>query len=240
MHSRADRIMIKMKKIAIVEDEPAIRENYIEMLSAQGYQVSGFADRASAEAAFKNALPDLAIVDIGLGHEIDGGFLLCQTLRSLSKTLPIIFLTARDSEIDTVCGLRMGADDYLTKDISLAHLAARIGALFRRMEALEQPADANALITRGQLTLDTQRMQVFWQQQLVDLTVTEFWMLHSLAQRPGHVKSRNDLMSDAKIYVDDSTITSHVKRIRKKFIALDSSFDCIDTVYGMGYRWEQY
>ena len=232
--------MIKMKKIAIIEDEPAIRENYIEMLSAQGYQVSGFENRASAEAEFKNALPDLAIVDIGLGHEIDGGFLLCQTLRSLSKTLPIIFLTARDSEIDTVCGLRMGADDYLTKDISLAHLAARIGALFRRIEALEQPADANALITRGQLTLDTQRMQVFWQQQLVDLTVTEFWMLHSLAHRPGHVKSRNDLMSDAKIYVDDSTITSHVKRIRKKFIALDSAFDCIDTVYGMGYRWEQH
>ncbi|MDC9525815.1 proteobacterial dedicated sortase system response regulator [Pseudoalteromonas sp. Angola-30] len=228
-----------MKKIAIIEDETAIRENYIEMLSAQGYQVSGFTDRVSAEIAFKDALPDLAIVDIGLGHEIDGGFLLCQTLRTLSKTLPIIFLTARDSEIDTVCGLRMGADDYLTKDISLAHLAARIGALFRRMEALEQPADANALITRGQLTLDTQRMQVFWQQQLVDLTVTEFWMLHSLAQRPGHVKSRNDLMSDAKIYVDDSTITSHVKRIRKKFIALDKNFDCIDTVYGMGYRWEQ-
>ena len=110
--------MIKMKKIAIVEDEPAIRENYIEMLSAQGYQVSGYENRPQAEAAFKEALPDLAIVDIGLGHEIDGGFLLCQTLRSLSKTLPIIFLTARDSEIDTVCGLRMGADDYLTKDIS--------------------------------------------------------------------------------------------------------------------------
>lgn len=230
---------VTMKKIAIIEDETAIRENYMEMLSAQGYSVSGYSDRQSAECAFNDALPDLAIVDIGLGHEIDGGFLLCQTLRSLSKTLPIIFLTARDSEIDTVCGLRMGADDYLTKDISMAHLAARIGALFRRMEALEQPADQNALINRGPLTLDTQRMQVFWQQQLVDLTVTEFWMLHSLAQRPGHVKSRHELMSDAKIYVDDSTITSHVKRIRKKFIALDTNFDCIDTVYGMGYRWEQ-
>jgi two-component system OmpR family response regulator len=228
-----------MKKIAIIEDETAIRENYIEMLSAQGYQVTGYGERATAETAFKETLPDLAIVDIGLGSEIDGGFLLCQTLRSLSKTLPIIFLTARDSEIDTVCGLRMGADDYLTKDISLAHLAARIGALFRRMEALEQPTDINALITRGPLTLDTQRMQVCWQQHVVDLTVTEFWMLHSLAQRPGHVKSRTDLMSDAKIFVDDSTITSHVKRIRKKFIAIDNQFNCIDTVYGMGYRWEQ-
>ncbi|WP_105174822.1 proteobacterial dedicated sortase system response regulator [Pseudoalteromonas sp. T1lg122] len=228
-----------MKKIAIVEDETAIRENYTEMLSAQGYQVVGFADRASAELAFSQSLPDLAIVDIGLGHEVDGGFLLCQTLRSLSKTLPIIFLTARDSEIDTVCGLRMGADDYLTKDISMAHLAARIGALFRRLDAFDQPADQTALLHRGPLKLDTQRMQVFWQEQLVDLTVTEFWMVHSLAQRPGHVKSRNELMSDAKIYVDDSTITSHVKRIRKKFIALDDAFDCIDTAYGMGYRWEQ-
>jgi len=228
-----------MKKIAIIEDETAIRENYTEMLTKQGYQVSGYASRAEAEIAFNDALPDLAIIDIGLGDEIDGGFALCQTLRSLSKTLPIIFLTARDSEIDTVCGLRMGADDYLTKDISLPHLAARIAALFRRMEALEAPILEENIITRGKLKIDNKRMQVFWLDGLLDLTVTEFWMVHSLTQRLGHVKSRNELMNDAKIYVDDSTITSHVKRIRKKFIKLDPEFDCIDTVYGMGYRWEQ-
>lgn len=228
-----------MKKIAIIEDEKAIRENYTEMLTKQGYQVSGYASRPEAEIAFNDALPDLAIIDIGLGYEIDGGFALCQTLRSLSKTLPIIFLTARDSEIDTVCGLRMGADDYLTKDISLPHLAARIAALFRRMEALEAPILEENIITRGKLKIDNKRMQVFWLDILLDLTVTEFWMVHSLTQRLGHVKSRNELMNDAKIYVDDSTITSHVKRIRKKFIKLDPEFDCIDTVYGMGYRWEQ-
>jgi len=228
-----------MKKIAIIEDETAIRENYTEMLTKQGYQVSGYASRPEAETAFNDALPDLAIIDIGLGDEIDGGFALCQTLRSLSKTLPIIFLTARDSEIDTVCGLRMGADDYLTKDISLPHLAARIAALFRRMEALEAPILEENIITRGKLKIDNKRMQVFWLDGLLDLTVTEFWMVHSLTQRLGHVKSRNELMNDAKIYVDDSTITSHVKRIRKKFIKLDPEFDCIDTVYGMGYRWEQ-
>ncbi|WP_042147533.1 MULTISPECIES: proteobacterial dedicated sortase system response regulator [unclassified Pseudoalteromonas] len=228
-----------MKKIAIIEDEKAIRENYTEMLTKQGYQVNGYASRPEAEMAFNDALPDLAIIDIGLGDEIDGGFALCQTLRSLSKTLPIIFLTARDSEIDTVCGLRMGADDYLTKDISLPHLAARIAALFRRMEALEAPILEENIITRGKLKIDNKRMQVFWLDTLLDLTVTEFWMVHSLTQRLGHVKSRNELMNDAKIYVDDSTITSHVKRIRKKFIKLDPQFDCIDTVYGMGYRWEQ-
>ena len=227
-----------MKQIAIVEDETAIRENYTEMLTKQCYQVQGYADRQSAELAFKQQLPDLAIVDIGLGDEIDGGFTLCQTLRSLSKTLPIIFLTARDSEIDTVCGLRMGADDYLTKDISLPHLAARIAALFRRMAALEVPVVAQNILTRGPLKIDTNRMQVSWHDHAIDLTITEFWMVHALAQRPGHVKSRNDLMTDAKIYVDDSTITSHVKRIRKKFIKVDADFNCVDTVYGMGYRWE--
>ena len=227
-----------MKRIVIVEDETAIRENYTEMLQGQGYDVTGFANRNSAEQAFAQQLPDLAIIDIGLGHEIDGGFMLCQSLRARSQTLPIIFLTARDSEIDTVCGLRMGADDYLTKDISMAHLAARIGALFRRIEAKDSPQEPEQTITQGALALDLKRMRATWSQQPVDLTVTEFWMVHSLAKRPGHVKSRDELMSDAKIYVDDSTITSHIKRIRRKFQAIDSSFDCIDTVYGMGYRWD--
>lgn len=226
-----------MKTIAIIEDQDAIRENYMDMLSGQGYQVKGFANRACAEQALVNELPDLAIIDIGLGDEIDGGFDLCRTLRAQSATLPIIFLTARDNEIDTVSGLRMGADDYLTKDISMAHLAARISAIFRRQQALNTPAQQDELLIRGKLSIDANRMQVRWLDTSIDLTVTEFWLVHALAKRPGHVKNRNDLMSEAKIYVDDSTITSHIKRIRKKFAAIDSSFDCIDTVYGMGYRW---
>lgn len=157
----------------------------------------------------------------------------------MSATIPIIFLTARDSDIDTVVGLRMGADDYLTKDISLPHLMARIAALFRRSELLSQAAtDTESLLEREKLTLDLNRMQVKWDDQTVDLTVTEFWLVHALAKRPGHVRSRQDLMQEAHVVVDDSTITSHVKRIRKKFIALDSNFDHIDTVYGMGYRWD--
>ncbi|WP_425416028.1 proteobacterial dedicated sortase system response regulator [Pseudoalteromonas qingdaonensis] len=208
------------------------------MLQGQGYEVQGFADRPSAELALSERLPDLAIVDIGLGNEIDGGFMLCQSLRARSQTLPIIFLTARDSEIDTVCGLRMGADDYLTKDISMAHLAARIAALFRRVEAQGLPSEQEDTLVQDKLELNLKRLRASWLGEAVDLTVTEFWMVHSLAKRPGHVKSRDELMSDAKIYVDDSTITSHVKRIRRKFQALDAQFDCIDTVYGMGYRWE--
>ncbi|MGF1769953.1 proteobacterial dedicated sortase system response regulator [Enterovibrio makurazakiensis] len=228
-----------MKRIAIVEDEPAIRENYADVLRKQGYAVSTYANRHDAEDGFKQRLPDLAIIDIGLADEIDGGFQLCQTVRAMSATLPIIFLTARDSDIDTVVGLRMGADDYLTKDISLPHLMARIAALFRRSELLKQSAtDSESLLERGNLTLDLNRMQVNWNQHTVDLTVTEFWLVHAMAKRPGHVRSRQDLMQEAHVVVDDSTITSHIKRIRKKFIALDADFDFIDTVYGMGYRWD--
>ena len=227
-----------MKKIAIIEDQLEIRENYTDMLISQGYAVTGFAERESAQIALLNDLPDLAIIDIGLGDEIDGGFTLCQALRAKSPTLPIIFLTARDNEIDTVSGLHMGADDYLTKDISLAHLAARISAIFRRQLALNAPQQQEQLIERGPLVIDPARMQVTWHNHTIDLTVTEYWLVHALAIRPGHVKHRNDLMTEAKIYVDDSTITSHIKRIRKKFLKVDSEFNQIDTVYGMGYRWE--
>ena len=225
------------RRIAIVEDEAAIRENYADVLRKQGYEVSTYPNRKKAEEAFSMRLPDLAIIDIGLEEEIDGGFTLCQSLRKMSLTLPIIFLTARDNDIDTVSGLRMGADDYLTKDISLPHLTARIAALFRRQDAMDQPTSPESLLERGDLVMDLSRLTVNWKQEVVLLTVTEFWMLHALVKFPGHVKSRDALMKESKIFVDNSTITSHVKRMRKKFIVSDANFDCIDTVYGMGYRW---
>ena len=225
------------RQIAIVEDEPAIRENYAEAFRRQGYAVAAFADRDSAMARFRERLPDLAILDIGLGAEVEGGFDLCRDIRGLSPSLPIIFLTARDSDLDTISGLRLGADDYLTKDISLPHLMARVAALFRRVEALRGPANKASVLERGRLTLDVDRMSCSWQGQSVALTVTEFWIVHALVRFPGHVKSREQLMEEASVVVDDSTITSHIKRIRRKFQAVDSSFDCIDTVYAMGYRW---
>ncbi len=227
------------KRIAIVEDEAAIRENYAELFRSQGYQVQTYANRETATSAFSLRLPHLVILDIGLEQEYEGGFTLCQWLRGLSKTLPIIFLTARDNDFDTVSGLRIGADDYLTKDISLPHLSARISALFRREDALKQPQQDDHLLISGPLCIDSQRMTVAWQNKTVELTVTEFWMVYALAKHPGHVKNRQQLMQDSKIYVDDSTITSHIKRIRKKFMLIDKPFDCIETVYGMGYRWNE-
>jgi len=225
------------RRIAIVEDDAAIRENVADALRRQGYELSTFADRPQALRAFKTRLPDLAIVDIGLGVEVDGGFTLVRELRAMSETLPIIFLTARDSDFDLVAGLRLGADDYLTKDVSMPHLLARIAALFRRVDVLSAPANAEELVVRGPLQLDMKRMTAQWQGQPVDLTLTEFWMVNALVKFPGHVKNRDQLMSEANLVVDDATVTSHIKRMRKKFLAVDSAFDAIDTVYGMGYRW---
>lgn len=225
------------RQIAIVEDEEAIRENYAEAFRRQGYTVSTYADRRAALSRFRERLPDLAILDIGLGAEAEGGFDLCRELRALSPALPIIFLTARDSDLDTISGLRLGADDYLTKDISLSHLLARVAALFRRVEALRLPADTSAALERGHLILDVDRLTCAWRGEAVGLTVTEFWIVHALVRFPGHVKSREQLMEEANVVVDDSTITSHIKRVRRKFQALDPEFDCIDTVYAMGYRW---
>jgi len=226
------------KTIALVEDDFALRENYISALSKQGYSVQAFSNRALAEAAFTKQLPDLAIIDIGLGDELEGGFHLCQMLRALSKHLPIIFFTARDNDFDTISGLRMGADDYLTKDISLPHLLARIAALFRRNELLQTPLQASDVIQQGDLCIDSKRMTLRWKGTPIELTVTEFWMLYAIAKFAGHVKSRQQLMDESNMVVDDTTITSHIKRIRKKFQQIDSQFDCIETVYGMGYRWK--
>jgi two-component system OmpR family response regulator len=225
------------KTIAIVEDEPAIRENYADALRRQGYQVRTFGNRRRALEAFRARLPDLAILDIGLEDEAEGGFDLCRELRGISRTLPIIFLTARDSDLDAVSGLRLGADDYLTKDISLAHLGARIGALFRRMDALREPQDSRRLVAVGALELDLNRLTARWRGRPVELTVTELWMVHALAEHPGHVRSRDQLMDRASILVDEASISTHVKRIRRKFQALDPGFDAIEAVYGAGYRW---
>ena len=227
------------KRIAIVEDEAAIRDNYVAAFQREGYVVDAYDARAPAMQAFDARLPDLVIIDINLRDDVEGGFELCRELRGRAAELPIIFLTARDSEFDAVSGLRLGADDYLTKDISLPHLMARIAALFRRLEAMQQPQGADSRLTRGDLAIDTDRMTVLWQEQPVGLTLTEFWLVHAMARYPGHVKNRQQLMDAAQAVLDDNTITSHVKRIRRKFVAIDPQFNAIETVYGMGYRWLQ-
>ncbi len=223
--------------VAIVEDEAAIRENYSAGLARAGYRVAAYGSRAEAMQAFESRLPDLVIIDINLGDEVEGGFELCREMRAASSQLPIIFLTARDSEIDVVSGLRLGADDYLTKRTSLEQLLARVAALFRRIDASTRTDDGHRRIDRGALTLDPDRLTATWRGQAVGLTVTEFWVVHALAQHPGHVRSREQLMKAASTVLDDSTVTSQIKRIRAKFHAVDPDFGAIDTVYGMGYRW---
>jgi two-component system OmpR family response regulator len=226
------------RHIAIVEDEPSIAANYRDALQRQGFVVSLYSNRGSAWEAFEQRLPDLAIIDVGLEHEVEGGFELCRDLRSRAPELPIVFLTARDAELDVISGLRLGADDYLTKDISQAQMLARIHALLRRVDALRQPVLEEHVVERGPLQINLERMTVAWQDAKVDLTVTEFWIVHALALHPGHVKNRQQLMDAANVVLDDNTITSHIKRVRKKFAGNDADFSSIETAYGMGYRWK--
>ncbi|MFT4615087.1 MAG: two-component system OmpR family response regulator [Bacteroidia bacterium] len=223
--------------IVIVEDENAIAQNYRDALERQGFRVSIYRDRANASRAFAQELPDLAIIDIGLGDEAEGGFDLCRDLRGRCPELPIVFLTARDSELDVISGLRLGADEYLTKDISQPMMLARIHALLRRVCALRVPEREEDKLERGALCLNVERMTARWGETPVELTITEFWIVHALARRPGQVKKRQQLMDAAGVVQDDTTITSHIKRIRRKFQALDDSFDAIETAYGIGYRW---
>jgi two-component system OmpR family response regulator len=230
--------MSNAKLVAVVEDEAAIRDNYLAGLRRHGYRVVGFAGRKEALAGFANRFPDLVIIDVNLGSEVEGGFELCRELRAQSAQLPIIFLTARESELDAVSGLRLGADDYLTKRTSIEHLLARVAALFRRVEALRSGDAAGERVEQGSLTLDRDRMSVQWKGTAVPLTVTEFWVVHALAQHPGHVRSREQLMTAANVVLDDGTVTSQIKRIRAKFVGVDAKFDAIQTVYGMGYRWQ--
>lgn len=229
------------RNIALVEDEAAIAANYQAAFENLGFAVQIYTHRLKALEAFKqHGLPDLAIIDVGLEDEYEGGFDLCRELRAQSALLPIIFLTARDSELDEVSGLRLGADDYLTKDVSLHQMIARVKALLRRVDAVQNTSvEANDITQRGDLSIDSQKMVIRWQQQAVDLTLTEYWIIHALTKYPGQVKSRQQLMDAANVVQDDNTITTHIKRIRKKFRHIDSQFDHIKTAYGMGYRWSE-
>jgi len=227
--------------VAIVEDEQNIRDNVAFALRREGYQVAAFPDGAAAWESFQRALPDLVVLDI-IMPRMDGLELL-RRIRSESATLPVIFLTSRDEEFDRVLGLELGADDYLCKPFSMRELMARVKVLFRRLALASQPGgDAEQLLEVGRLTLDLRRYTAVWDGSPVPLTVTEFMILHALAKRPGHVKTREQLMDEGyphDSFVSDRTIDSHIKRMRKKFLAIDPGFDRVDTVYGLGYRWAE-
>ncbi len=228
--------------VAIVEDEQNIRENVSFALKREGYQVESYPDGLAAWEAFESSLPDLVILDI-IMPRMDG-LELCRRMRTLSETIPIVFLTSRDEEFDRVLGLELGADDYLCKPFSMRELVARVKVLFRRLSLLNGRAavEEEELLTIGDLVLDLRRYTARWSDRTVPLTVTEFMMLHALVRRPGHVKTRQQLMEQGyphDTYVSDRTIDSHIKRIRKKFSNADEAFDRIETVYGLGYRYTE-
>ena len=233
-----------MSRIALVDDDRNILTSVSITLEAEGFEVETYNDGQSALDAFTRRMPDMAVLDIKMPR-MDGMDLL-QRLRQ-KTSMPIIFLTSKDDEIDEVLGLRMGADDYVTKPFSQRLLVERIRALLRRQEAVAGGADVpvteeTKIIERGNLRMDPLRHSVAWKGREVSLTVTEFLLLQALAQRPGFVKSRDQLMDvayDDQVYVDDRTIDSHIKRLRKKFRAVDSEFKAIETLYGVGYRFDE-
>ena len=232
-----------MPSIALVDDDRNILTSVSMALEAEGYDVDTYTDGASALLALTQSPPDLAILDIKMPR-MDGMELL-RRLR-LKSDMPVIFLTSKDEEIDEVIGLRMGADDYVRKPFSQRLLVERIRAVLRRLAANEdanlEREESEKVIQRGKLEMDPMRHSSLWEGSPVTLTVTEFLILHALAQRPGFVKSRDQLMDaayDDQVYVDDRTIDSHIKRIRKKFRDVDDEFNSIETLYGVGYRYRE-
>ncbi|MGN6155031.1 MAG: response regulator transcription factor [Sphingomicrobium sp.] len=230
--------------IALVDDDRNILTSVSIALQSEGFVTRVYTDGTAALKAFAENLPDLGVFDIKM-PQMDGMELL-RRLREFSS-MPVIFLTSKDDELDEALGLAMGADDYITKPFSQRLLLARIRAILRRQElAKTEAAPAEQaepeLLLRGRLSMDPARHKVKWDGKDVSLTVTEFLILEALAQRPGVVKNRNQLLDIAyqdDVYVDDRTIDSHIKRIRRKFRAADPQFDAIDTLYGVGYRFEE-
>ena len=231
-----------MPTIALVDDDRNILTSVSIALEAEGYRIMTYTDGASALEGFKSSPPDLAILDIKMPR-MDGMELL-RRVRQKSD-VPIIFLTSKDEEIDELFGLKMGADDFIRKPFSQRLLVERVKAILRRANPKEasamKEADAKVL-ERGLLKMDPERHTCTWKGEQVTLTVTEFLILQALATRPGVVKSRNALMDaayDDQVYVDDRTIDSHIKRLRKKFKAADDDFEMIETLYGVGYRFKE-
>ena len=231
-----------MPTIALVDDDRNILTSVSIALEAEGYRTMTYSDGASALDGFKTSPPDLAILDIKMPR-MDGMELL-RRLRQQSD-MPVIFLTSKEEEIDEMFGLKMGADDFIRKPFSQRLLVERVKTLLRRSTSKDgaNPREAGAkVLERGQLRMDPERHICTWKSEAVTLTITEFLILQALASRPGVVKSRDALMDaayDDQVYVDDRTIDSHVKRLRKKFKSVDEAFDMIETLYGVGYRFKE-
>ena len=222
--------------IGFVEDDDVIRENYTDFLEDAGFTVRAFSDRPSAFSAFQERLPDIAVLDVSLGRERDGGFQLCADIRRVSPQVPIIFLTSHDDEMSKISGLRLGADDYLSKASSIHLLIVRIETLLRRHESLRGDSGPTQLIA-GPLRIDPKSSMVYWRDELIDMPLTQLWMVESLVRANGQPRSHAELMRAANIVVEPNTIAAHMKNIRARFRKIDADFDSIRTERGLGYRW---
>ncbi len=226
------------KTIAIVEDDPDQRSNYVDAITRKGYEVIAYKNREEALRGFDQGLPDLAILDIILGDEVDAGFEICRDLLSRSPTLPVIFLTERIAEIDKISGLRLGAWDYLPKPISLDYLSEKISSLLRINEARIQSGTSNTAKIVGDMSIDQEALLVSWKDSPINLSGTEFRMLAKLVRVPGHAVSYDTLMNATmQSLVTNNTINTHMRNIRKKFESIDPDFNNIKSEYGFGYRW---
>lgn len=226
--------------IAIVEDDADQRQNYCAAIENKGFRTAAYPNRAAALEGIREEQPDLAVLDIILESEVDGGFMLCRDLLALNPELPVIFLTERVDEIDKISGLRLGAWDYQPKPISATFLAERVSSLLRLKEVRSAPESNTSSSAKriGDLSLNDSAMQATWKGERVDLTLTEFRLLAHLLRVPGEAVTYDSLMkSTIQSYVTSNTINTHMRNIRKKFRQLDSGFDCIKNEYGFGYRW---
>ena len=230
-----------MVKICLIDDDQNILASLSLALKSEKFDVEAYSDGITGLEALKDNNFDIAILDIKMPR-LDGLEVL-QKLRN-SSDIPVIFLTSKDDEIDQLLGLKMGADDYITKPFSQKLLIERVKVILKRtsFSSIENTVNSDSFIERGNLILNMDRHECHWKEERIKLTVTEFLLLESLVNRPGYVKNRDQLMSAAysdDLYVDDRTIDSHIKRIRRKFKAIDKDFNSIETLYGVGYRFNQ-
>ncbi len=227
------------KQIAIIEDEADLARNYIAALEREGYNVNWYPDRQSAQQAFAKVLPDMAIIDISLGDEARGGHKLCQWLRASSPVLPVVFLTAFDEEVDELTGLALGANEYLSKALSLKIITTRVASLFTMYDALMAMDErSDNVIEQPPLKLDIDCKRAYWRGEQVQLTYTLFLMLECLARHPGHVKNAQQLMDAAGKTIAPESVSSNIKRIRAAFRKVDSACDPVGTEYSVGYFWK--
>ncbi|MCW8924314.1 MAG: response regulator transcription factor [Gammaproteobacteria bacterium] len=225
------------KTIAIVEDDINQRQHYAEALRNCGYQVTEYAERQSAIEAIQQALPDLAILDIMLGEDVGAGFEICRFLKEKDSQFPIIFLTSRGDELDKIYGLQLGAWDYQTKPVSLEFLITRIKSLFQIKNNTSSNNESSHIKKVGDISLDEISMSVQWKDQPLNLTPTEFDILHAILQTPEGVSIEDLVNATRQGVVEDNTINTHILHIRKKFKKVDNEFTCIKTRYGFGYGW---